>query len=553
MTGGANIARYLDEQAEATPERIALHVPRASSGGAMAYDLYTFARLKEECGRYAHGLRSIGVRKGARVLLMVRPGLEFTALSFALFKLGAVPVLIDPGMGKANLLHCVADAAPDTMVAIPLAHAARLMYPRFFKSVKTKVTVGPRVLWGGHSAAKLREVSNAPVPPETMRADEMAAILFTTGSTGPAKGVVYTHGVFDAQVRLIRDRYGITSNDTDLPAFPLFALFSIAMGMSVVIPLLDPTRPAKADPATLALQINERRVTITFGSPAIWRNVSRWLVENKVKLPTLTRVLMAGAPVAPEIHERLLNHILPPGAATFTPFGATESLPVADISGREVLDETAALSAQGQGTCVGYPYPEMTVRIISINDGPVETGDESLCLPQGEIGEIVVSGPVVTKEYFRKPEATRLAKIHDRATGAVWHRMGDAGYFDEKGRLWFCGRKTHRVVTKEGTLFTIPCEAIFNQHPAVARSALVGLGDAPDQEPVLIVERDPAGAPKPEIELVRELLALGAAHEHTRSIRRVLFHPEFPTDARHNAKIFREQLREWAAKSRERT
>ena len=543
---GANIARLLDEQAAATPDRIALHVPRASSGGAIAYDLYTFARLREECDRYTHGLRSIGVRKGTRTLLMVKPGLEFTALCFALFKLGSVPVLIDPGMGKSSLLHCVADAAPDAMAAIPLAHAARLMYPRFFKSVKTKVTVGPRVLWGGHSAARLRGISSAPFPPEPARSDDMAAILFTTGSTGPAKGVVYTHGVFDAQVRLIRNRYGITANDTDLPAFPLFALFSIAMGMSVVIPLMDPTRPAKADPATLALQINERRVTITFGSPAIWRNVSRWLVENKVKLPSLTRVLMAGAPVEPTIHDRLLNHILPPDAATFTPFGATESLPVADIGGREVMDETAALSAQGRGTCVGYPYPEMSVRIIRINDGPVEEWDESLCLPQGETGEIVVSGPVVTREYFRKPEATRLAKIHDRATGAVWHRMGDAGYFDAKGRLWFCGRKAHRVVTRGETLFTIPCEAIFNQHPAVTRTALVGLGDPPDQEPVLIVERGPALPHKPEIELARELLALGAAHDHTRSIRRVLFHPEFPTDARHNAKIFREKLREWA-------
>ncbi|MBI5814819.1 MAG: AMP-binding protein [Nitrospinae bacterium] len=551
MSFAVNIASVFAQTAQRLGDKPAVHLPSGRDGGGkVIYKTWTFRQLNQESDALAHGLTAAGIGEGTRTLLMAPPGFNFIALSFALFKVGAVPVLIDPGMGKINLLNCVEQAAPEAMIAIPKAHFARLLYPARFRSVKTFITVGIRWLWGGLSMNGLRGKGQGEYPIAPVSEETVAAILFTTGSTGPPKGVVYTHGVFAAQTQLIRDQYGVTDADVDLPAFPLFALFSTALGMCVVIPDMDPTRPGSVDPRKIVEAIHAKSVTFTFGSPAIWRRVSGHCADNGIKLPTLKKVLMAGAPVPNYIHERLLNGVLAPDGTTHTPFGATESLPVCDITGREVLDETAAMTRQGMGVCVGRPVRGVTVEIMAINDGAVEAWDDSLKLAAGETGEIVVSGPVVTKSYFRMEEATRKAKIYDSKSGVVRHRMGDVGYLDDKGRLWFCGRVAHRVITRNATLFTIPCEAIFNDHPDVMRTALVGLGDPPAQTPALIVEMDPARPARVMKAVEKELLELGAANPVTAQIKTILFHPGFPTDIRHNAKIFREKLKVWAEAQR---
>jgi acyl-CoA synthetase (AMP-forming)/AMP-acid ligase II len=190
---------------------------------------------------------------------------------------------------------------------------------------------------------------------------------------------------------------------------------------------------------------------------------------------------------------------------------------------------------------------EMTLRIVRISDEPIATWSEDLCVPAGEVGEIVVSGPVVTREYYHRPQSTALAKVADPGRGGFWHRMGDLGYVDGAGRVWFCGRKSQRVRTAAATLFTIPCEAVFNEHPAVFRTALVGLGEPGEQRPVLCVELKPEDPGRTQAEITRELLAMGANYPHTRGIQTILFHPAFPVDIRHNAKIFREKLADWAS------
>jgi acyl-CoA synthetase (AMP-forming)/AMP-acid ligase II len=251
---------------------------------------------------------------------------------------------------------------------------------------------------------------------------------------------------------------------------------------------------------------------------------------------------MAGAPVPPSLFANL-RIILPHGTA-HSPYGATESLPIASISDREVLGETAALTATGAGTCVGRPVPEITLRIIPIADGPVT---EIAPLPVGEIGEIIVAGPVVTKAYDQLPDATAAAKI--TAGAVVWHRMGDLGYLDPQGRLWFCGRKAERVLTPDGPLYTEQVEPIFNAHPDVARSALVGAGQD-RRRPAIVVEprsREVVATPSLRRKLVRELQALAVQQPRTRGIRLAYLHPHFPVDVRHNAKIHRLALTRWAS------
>jgi acyl-CoA synthetase (AMP-forming)/AMP-acid ligase II len=327
----------------------------------------------------------------------------------------------------------------------------------------------------------------------------------------------------------------------DLPTFPLFALFGVALGMTCVIPDMDPTRPAEVDPTRLIQNIKKYNITTSFGSPALWNTVSKYCLEKNVQLPTLKRILMAGAPVPGSLLERF-DRILSPEALIHTPYGATEALPVAVISHREVVDETWKQTREGKGTCVGKAVNGLTLKIIKISDEAIAEWDDSLELPQGSIGEVVVQGPWVTRQYFNLDNATRMAKIQDGES--FWHRMGDVGYLDESNRLWFCGRKSHRVQTADGTLFTIPCEAIYNTHEQVKRSALVGVGPAGNQTQMIVIEAEGA---IDKNTLTEELLTLGASHSITRSIQKVLYHPSFPVDIRHNAKIGREQLTSWAS------
>ena len=536
--------------AAAVPQQPGVIITQSrDSSGRARYAELTFAELEALSNRYANALASAGIRRGLRTLLMVRPGFEFIAIVFALFKLGAVPVMIDPGMGAKRLLECIRQVDLHAFVGIPLAHAMRVLRPGSFRSVKALVTVGRRWFWGGPTLEELARNASETFEPVTTAASETAAILFTSGSTGPAKGVVYEHGMFDAQVRLIKQHYGIEPGEVDLPAFPLFALFSTAMGMTSVIPDMDPSRPARVNPAYIVEAIRDHGVTNTFGSPAIWKRVSEYCVANGIELPTLRRILVAGAPVPWQVVEKL-HQVLAPSADVHTPYGATESLPVASIGGRELFDGIIDRTRAGEGYCVGKVIPGNEVRVIGITDEPIEKWSNDLEVSDPEPGELIVSGPVVTKAYFGLPDATAAAKIQDG--NRIWHRIGDIGYRDADGRLWFCGRKAHRVVTKDGTLFSVCCEAIFNEHPEVYRSALVGVGSKGRQEPVIVIEPHKGKFPKGQrvASFTQELRKLGRASAVTAKIERVVFHSSFPVDVRHNAKINREQLAVWARRPR---
>lgn len=538
--------------AKQQPWRAAVVFPEGRDAqGRVSYTHYTFRQLDQVSDQLAHGLQRLGLRRGMHTALMVPPSLDFFALTFALFKLGAVPVLIDPGIGARNLGKGLSEAAPEAFIGIPKAHAARIVLGWARASISIKVTVGRRVGLGGPTTRQAHALGagQGVFPIAKPEPHETAAILFTSGSTGPSKGVVYTHEFFGQQVEQIRCLYDIQPGEIDLPTFPLFALFGPALGMTSILPDMDPTRPAEVDPVKIIEAIENFGITNMFGSPAVINRVGRYGETHGVKLPTLRRVISAGAPVPAKIIQRFAA-MLAPGAQVFTPYGATECLPVSSIGSDALLGETRYQTDLGRGVCVGRPVPGLTVKVIRISDEVIAVWNDTLEVTHGEIGEIAVQGPHVTHTYWNRPEATALAKISDPATDGFYHRMGDLGYLDAQGRIWFCGRKSHRVVTERETLYTIPCEAVFNTHPAVFRSALVGVPRAADTEPVLCVELEPAARSTSRDPLCAELLALAARHPHTRSIKTFLFHPAFPVDIRHNAKIFREKLAAWARRQR---
>jgi len=543
-TNFLNISIHLKRMASVQPYKRAVVYPVGQDKERrIAYAHLTFLQLDRESDCLAHGLAAAGIKRGTRTILMVKPGPEFFALTFALFKTGAIPVVVDPGMGVRRMLSCLEESRAEAFIGIPLAHMLRTIFPKFFKTVKTWVTVGRRWFWGGYAYKQIRKVPWKPYETAKTTRDETAAILFTTGSTGPAKGAVYTHGNFDAQIRHIGSHFNISPDEIDLPTFPLFALFDPALGMTAIIPDMDPTKPALVDPEKIIGAITDQGVTNMFASPALLNRVGRYGTAKGIKLPSLKRVVSAGAPVAPSNIERFAV-MLCNGAEVHTPYGATEAVPIISIGSNEILSETKDLSEQGYGTCVGRPLDGIEARIIKIIDDPIVEWSDRLLVPDGDIGEIAVKGDLVTRQYFEKPRADALAKIKEGSQ--IWHRMGDLGWKDKKGRFWFCGRKNQRVITEYGTLFTIPCEAIFNNHPSVFRSALVGAGTAPAQEPVICIELEQGDKGKNKKEITKELLELAGYHEHTRHIETVLFHKAFPVDIRHNSKIFREELTVWA-------
>ncbi|MFI5336349.1 MAG: fatty acid CoA ligase family protein [Opitutales bacterium] len=553
MSASANIARHLPLMAARQPDHPAVKIPRGRSAGRIDYLTLSFRELEAEVAAWGARLSARGVRRGDRVLVMVRPGLPLIAAAFALFQLGAVPVIIDPGMGRKSFLACVARSRPRVLLGLPLAQLISHVFRSAFSSVALRIWVS------GAATARLpvaQPSTLSPQPVAESAATDLAAVLFTSGSTGAPKGVCYEHGMFDAQVRLIRDTYGIQPGEVDLPMLPIFALFNPALGMTTVVPEIDPARPATVDPDKIIQAILQENVTNSFGSPTLWRKIAGRCRERNLTLPSLRRVLMAGAPVPSALFADLQEFL--PHGTVHSPYGATEALPLCTISAPEVRAETAALTAAGRGACLGRSVPEICVKVIALTDDPLATLADACELPAGEIGEIIVGGPVVTKEYDQLPEATAAAKIAAAPPSAPnprpgdaagsWHRMGDLGYLDAGGRLWFCGRKAERVETSAGTLYTELVEPVFNAHPGVRRTALIGLGSPGRQHPALVIEPISAATvatPSDRRRLVRELRQLGEQHPATAAIRRFYLHPGFPVDVRHNAKIHRLALARW--------
>jgi acyl-CoA synthetase (AMP-forming)/AMP-acid ligase II len=542
-----NVASALTWQARRQPNAIAIHYPARTALGARCYRGCTYEQLNELSDCYARGLREYGIGAGTRTALMLTPGLDFFAVFFALFKAGAVPVLIDPGIGTKPLKQCLTEAAPKAFIGVTKAHFARKVLGWAKESCELRVSAGPSLGLGGITLKKLKLLGeeSAGAPMHEAGPDDLAAILFTSGSTGAPKGVVYRHRHFNAQVEMLRNAFDIQPGEVSLPTFPPFALFDPALGMTTVVPEMDPTRPAEADPEKLVHAIETFKVTNIFGSPALLDTLSRHCVDKGIRLESVTRVISAGAAV-PLNTIRRMQQSLYRDARVHTPYGATECLPVASISADQFDDKLVDQMESGSGVCVGRPVEPNDVRVIRISDIAFNDASETTDMPLGMPGEIVVTGPTCTDAYWERDADTAMAKFTDER-GRTWHRMGDVGIMDGLGRLWYCGRVTQRVETGQETLFADQCEAIFNQHPDLRRSAVVGVGTRGRQTPVLCIEVVGKLSPVDRERVHFDLLQLAQAHSITRSIRTVLFHPGFPVDIRHNSKIGREELAEWAA------
>jgi acyl-CoA synthetase (AMP-forming)/AMP-acid ligase II len=551
MTEGTyNVASHLRRHAEERPDQPAIRFPSTSYTDAQpAWDQLTYREFDARSDHYAHGFAQMGVRRGDKVLMLMKPRMDLWVVLFALMKIGAVPVILDPGMGRKALLACIERIGCRVVLAEALLHVLRTTFFRKpFAAAEVFITVGPKLWWSGQTLETCRKngeslaASKGPYPLAELDFMDGAAIAFTSGSTGTPKGVSYHQGMWDTAVDAIREMLNIQAGDVSVQAFAAFAIYDLCWGHTAVIPKFDLSKPAKADPAAFVAAIQAHDAKMAFASPIIWRTVAPYCASRGLTLHSLDKALTTGAPTPPEMVRQYAT-ILREGVEFHTPYGATEAIPVSHIGSRELLDDCVAKTAKGAGTCVGRPAKGIDIRIIRVTDDDIATWSDDLAVEPGQTGEIVVAGGQVSVEYKKSPEGNASAKIRDGDT--VLHRMGDLGYFDDEGRLWFCGRKAHRLQTAAGMVPCVPVEGVFNEHPDVFRTALVGVGAPGDEKPVLCVELQPGK--RWDATLEAALRALAAETPWTDTVTAFLPHTGFPTDARHNSKIRRGELKAWAS------
>ncbi len=535
-----NVADQITDKAIEMPYKRAVVMSRCSLFSLhYFYEHYTFIDLEKRINQFAHRFQKAGVKKGDKVLVFVKPSVDFCAYTFALFKIGAIPVLIDPGMGLKNVLSSIESIGARVLLGIPAAHLIARIFREKFKSIElylctSKISVFSKSMTS-HIDSEISLFDSV-----VMDKDDMAAILFTSGGTGVPKGVVYSHEIFIEQTSLLKKSFGLTHDDIDIPGFPLFALFTLSMGMTSVIPDMNPSKPGMSNPQKLLKNIMDQGATFVAGSPAIWTKLADHCLENRITLPSVKYLVMFGAPIPVSLHEKF-KKILPAGT-TYTPYGATECLPVCNISGKEILKKFGQTILEGNGTCLGKPITEVDVKIVKFVDGEI-TEDNFELLPVGEIGEIIVSSKVTTRSYFNMPEKTKLAKIH--IENNFYHRMGDMGYFDDEGNLWFCGRSSHFFSIGSKKFFPILFETVINQHSMIRKSALIKNAN----KAKFVIERvdgKTTMTAREKESFDSELKTIVIESQFKNFQFEYYLHKKLPVDVRHNIKIDRLALTRWA-------
>jgi acyl-CoA synthetase (AMP-forming)/AMP-acid ligase II len=530
-----NIATYLGNASKFSSEQIAIISAKAGT-----FQSRTFKELHEDVKDCAAYLKSHGISKGDHVLLGVKPGFQLILISFALFFLGAIPIIIDPGMGLKAFLKCIKNTQPSALIGISLMHLIGKFFPSSFKSIEKKVLVRNK-----HFLNEIKQKKDHLIPaPPTAIVQDLAAIVFTSGSTGVPKGVSYTHELFNSQINHLKNNFGIQAGEKDLATLPIFALFNPALGVTSVIPEMNPRKPSLADGKNIVSTIQEFEITTAFASPVIGQKIYNACNSKNLTLPKVKRLFLAGAPSHPTLVEKLSGIIS--NGTVILPYGATEALPISATNHKEVKTLAKDI-AKGNGSCLGKPLSGNIVRIMPTTFSPFESGPN--CpkeIEKGKVGEICVSGSVVSKEYFKMPGATFDSKFNDGKLS--FHRMGDLGYIDSEGFLRFLGRKVERILTPDGPLETERCEPIVNAIEGVSRSALIGIGSGKTKEPCIVVElmnglKILKGAIKKEIYSSLK----NRFPEH--SFPFIIFEKSLPVDSRHNAKIHRISLsKKWTKK-----
>mgnify|MGYP001986921756 CR=1 FL=1 len=521
----------------AISDRIAIHEMGADGRSV------TFGELDELVQRTAEGLFGTGgVQVGDRVAVMIPPGVDLAIALYACWRMGAVPVLIDGGLGPAQMGAAMKVADPNHLIGIrrALAAARTLRWPGRRIAVEPTHRVARRLLGVEHDLASLQDAPSVPLP--AVDPDAEAAVVFTSGATGPSKGVRYSAARIDTQIRTLVEQYNISADDSLVAAFAPFALYGPAMGIPSTVPDMDVSSPGTLTAATLLDAVEAVDASLVFASPAAILSVLETLDElgarDRTALDHVRLLLSAGAPVPGHVLRAAVDRLVP-NAAAHTPYGMTECLPVADID-LVSLESLGPDALHHLGVCVGMPVDSVELLIDPLDELGVPTG-----LPTSEpglLGEVWVQAAHQRLGYDRLWHTTHLASPADGT-----HATGDIGTIDADGRLWIGGRTGHVIRTATGPVAPTPIERAVDMLDGIRRSAAVGVGPAGAQVVVVIAETSDAGRRPRQSSLDRiDRIRAAVAEATGLDVAACLEVPSLPVDRRHNSKIDRTHLADWA-------
>lgn len=506
-----NIASILHDQAVRFGDRPAIVEPGRR---------ITFAELDRAAAAAAEELSEAGLSAGMRALLLSPMAIGLYTTMIAMFRLRVTAVFVDPSAGSRNLTACIARVRPDAFVGVPRAHLLRATSPAV-RAVRIKMAIG-----GGVPGTRVvgRRIADVMRPVEPCDDDTRAIITFTSGTTGEPKAAVRTHGFLVAQHRALAESLGPDAGGADLTTLPIFLLANLASGVTSIIPDANLRAPGAIDAASVLDQVGTERPTRTVASPALLEQLTAHAAAHGRRLDSFRRIFTGGAPVFPSTLDAIAS--VAPDASIVAVYGSTEAEPIASIDRHDISPSDRVAMQQGAGLLAGTPAPSIRIRILPDRWGrpigarhPDDFDRERLGVRRA--GEIVVAGDHVLSGYLdgKGDEDTKIS-VGDR----VWHRTGDAGYFDEHHRLWLLGRCSAKVSDREGVLYPLAVECAASNVAGVRRSAFV----QHDGRRVLVVQMD-AGASPPRDTLMRRL-----AWAH---LADVLIVERIPVDRRHNAKI----------------
>ncbi|HET8930601.1 MAG TPA: fatty acid CoA ligase family protein [Acidimicrobiales bacterium] len=528
--------------AETDPTRLALIHEHRWIGSKPRTTTTTYGELSHRAEAVAVGLREFGVREGTLCSFMIPPCEDAMVAALALWRVGAVMVGIEPhSHGLRSVGKSIARVGPEVFLGTPEAQAGRLAFGWGKPTISKNILVGPAKFPGVTTLASLeRPVTGEPALPD-VQVDDPCVIAFTTGSTGHPKPTVMTHRNLTSMIDGVAAQWRLAEHGDviDMPTFPIFWIIGLFHGGTVVVPPMNfaTKGPGSADPAKLVATIQRHQVASFFGSPAVLTNLARHCADHGIKLPSINRIVAGGAEVYGPLYAAVKNMLV--DGEIYSNYGATEALPIAEIAGATVLGETWARTEAGEGLCVGDPLAKVEVRIVDIVDDPIPTMDDAVVLEPGQIGEVVARSAHISDRYWDAPDEMTDNKIEDGATR--WHRLGDTGWLDDQGRLWVCGRRSHRVITDERTYYPLCVEPVINTHAAVVKSALVEPVVGGMKTAAVCVELRPEARVNQE-RIERDLTDLAEQHDATRGLATFFFIDHLPVDKRHNAKIDRPGL-----------
>ncbi|KPA19144.1 peptide synthase [Candidatus Magnetomorum sp. HK-1] len=544
----SNVSKHIVTLAQKDPyKKMVLSLSGRDDNGKMGYSHLTCRQFNQQSDDIARGLQRAGVVRGTKTALQMEPGIEWFAVTYALLKIGAVPILLQPSIGLKKMAQCVKEVEPEALVTSPRYQMSQLFYSGYYQSVHLHINTNRRWYKKGLSLADLQHSEPGPFQIAGMRDNDPGMIVFSTSNeTDIPKPTLLTHGTLNNIVDLLKSVMKINDTSVLFTTFPFFMILAPSMGIRQLLPESHSMKASKINPRIIVESIWDHGISHLIMSPTRLMILGNFLKNESIFLPSIQRIMSWGEPFpAPRLQQ--LHYFIHEKTQIFPLYGMVEAPVVATIGSHEIVSETQIKTERGFGICQGKEIKGMEMRIIEVSDRPIDNWSDDLLVSDGNIGELVVKGNAVSSKYINNVKADALTKIPDGK--GMWHRTGDVGWIDSKGYFWFCGRKKDRIIiSEEDTLHTIPCEAVFMQHQRVYRCIIAGVGPIPYQMPVLIIELAPGDSGKYISTLTHELTEMAQAYPHTGNIKKILFRKSFPVHPLYNQKINRKELTIWAAK-----